>query len=135
MHDSKRSISYQASTTRGWQNWTRNQKPKLPIPNVRRPAGAGASPPTTRRCRRGGAALRVRLRLKRQTTRRRPSESSRGGAVPPPREGGTTDNNRGPSPSLETLPSTGRAQNTRHPRLQSAPRLYQAHLHKRVYSH
>ncbi len=57
VYDGKRSISDQASTTRGWQNWTPNQKPKLPIPNVRRPAGAGASPPTTRRWRRGGAAL------------------------------------------------------------------------------
>ncbi len=61
---------------------------------------------------------------------------TRGGGAPP-REGGTTNNNREPSPSLtlETLPSTGRAQDTRHPRLQSAPRLYQAHLRKRIYSH
>ncbi len=81
VHDGKGSISDQASTTRGWQNWTPNRKPKLLIPNVRRPAGAGASPPTTRRWRRGRAALRVRLRLNRQTTRRRPS--SRGGAVSP----------------------------------------------------
>ncbi len=80
VHDGKRSISDQASTTRGWQNSTPNRKPKLPIPNVRRPAGAGASPPTSR-WRRGGEALRVRLRLNRQTTRVRPS--SRGGAVPP----------------------------------------------------
>jgi hypothetical protein len=81
VHDGKRSINDQASTTRGWQNWTPNRKPKLPIPNVRRPAGAGASPPTTRSWRRRGAALSVRLRLNRQTTRQRPS--SRGGAVLP----------------------------------------------------
>jgi hypothetical protein len=84
VHDGKRSISYQASTTRSWQNWTPNRKPKLPIPNVRRPAGAGASQPTIRSWRCGGAALRVRLRLNSQTTRRRPS--SRGprgrGALP-----------------------------------------------------
>ena len=76
--DGKRSIRDQVSTTRGWQNWTPNRKPKLLIPKVRRPAGAGASPPTTRRWRRGGAALRrrglrVRLRL---TVRQRGSVPS-----------------------------------------------------------
>jgi hypothetical protein len=73
----KRSIRDQASTTRGWQpeNWTPNQKPKLPIPNVRRPAG--------RRRR-----LRVRLRLNRQTRRRSPSSRWTGRGGPPTTIGG-----------------------------------------------
>ncbi len=91
--DCKRSIRDQASTTRGWQNWTPNLKLKLPIPNVRHPAGAGASQQTTRRWRRGRAALRrrclrVRLRLNRQTTRQRPSSRQTGRGAPPTTIGG-----------------------------------------------
>jgi hypothetical protein len=81
----------------------------------------------------GGAAASTPAR----ETAPEPSDDEAASLITQDQEGGTADNNRGASPSLtlETLPSTGRAQDTRHPRLQSAPRLYQAHLRKRVYSH